>query len=161
MPRARSSGITSMPAASPDSSIAAAPTPLSIFPRPPPALRLHSASTARALGSSGSIRTPPGSYLLSGGIYSTLDDPLAIGGGTTARGVNNAGQIVGSYTDGSGTHGFLRSGGIYTTLDHPFATNGTLGNSINDFDTVVGTYNTLRGTHPFLYCRGLFHHTHD
>jgi probable HAF family extracellular repeat protein len=88
---------------------------------------------------------------------STLDDPLAIGGGTNAHGINNAGQIVGSYTDGSGTHGFLRSsGGSYTTLDDPLATNGTFANGINDLGQIVGTYNTLSGTHSFLYNGGIF-----
>jgi probable HAF family extracellular repeat protein len=52
--------------------------------------------------------------------YTTLDDPFANGGiGTHAVGINNAGQIVGEYSDGSGIHGFLFSGGTYTTLNDP------------------------------------------
>jgi hypothetical protein len=44
-------------------------------------------------------------------IFRTIDDPLAIPGrlDTTASGINDAGQIVGTYTDDSGAHGFLRS----------------------------------------------------
>jgi len=39
--------------------------------------------------------------------YTTLDDPLA--GGTEAWGINDIGQIVGEYVDGSGkTHGYPR-----------------------------------------------------
>ena len=58
--------------------------------------------------------------------YTTLDEPLASGGiGTNAVGINNAGQIVGEYSDGSGIHGFLLSGGTYTTLNDPLAPNFT------------------------------------
>src|SRR5262249_4172139 len=45
-------------------------------------------------------------FLLSGGTYFTLDDPLAIPSatGTIARGINASGQIVGSYNDGASGH---------------------------------------------------------
>ena len=42
-----------------------------------------------------------GFFLFENGNYTLLDVP----GGPT--GINNEGQIVGSYTDASGTHGFL------------------------------------------------------
>src|SRR5262249_60421683 len=67
-------------------------------------------------------------FLLSGGVYTPLDDPSATTGtptGTLARGINNFGQIVGIYFDASGAHGFLRSGGNYITSDDPSATGGT------------------------------------
>ena len=49
--------------------------------------------------------------------YATLDDPLATGAtdGTNASDINNAGQIVGYYSDSAGFHGFLLSGGTYTS----------------------------------------------
>jgi uncharacterized membrane protein len=44
-------------------------------------------------------------FLLSGGTYTTLDDPLGIHG-TSAGGINDMGQIVGGYQDSaSQTHG--------------------------------------------------------
>src|SRR5262249_58906096 len=52
-------------------------------------------------------------FLYSGGIYTTLDDPLATNG-TNATGINNTGQIVGNYTDSTGAHGFLE-----TTVPNP------------------------------------------
>jgi probable HAF family extracellular repeat protein len=51
-------------------------------------------------------------FLYSGGVYTTLDDPLAAG--TGAFGINDSGQVVGTYVDGKGIqHGFLYSGGTY------------------------------------------------
>src|SRR5262249_45186472 len=48
----------------------------------------------------------PHGFLNSGGNYTTIDDPL--GTSTTAYGINDMGQIVGSYVDASNkTHGFL------------------------------------------------------
>jgi hypothetical protein len=41
-----------------------------------------------------------------GGIFTTISDPLATDG-TTPLGINDAGQIVGYYTDGSQQYGFL------------------------------------------------------
>jgi uncharacterized membrane protein len=79
-------------------------------------------------------------FLLSGGTYTTLDDPSAKG--TTAIGINTSGQIVGIYQDASfNYHGFLLSGGIYTTLDEPFAgVDGIFPNNINDAGQIVGTF---------------------
>ena len=63
-------------------------------------------------------------FLLTNGLYATLDDPLGIGG-TFAQGINASGQIVGYYLDANGNlHGFLFSGGTYTTLDDPLAGSG-------------------------------------
>ena len=50
-------------------------------------------------------------FLYSGGTYYTLDDPSASpppGGGTVAYSINNAGQVLGRYSDASGTAAFTR-----------------------------------------------------
>src|SRR5204863_7137588 len=92
-------------------------------------------------------------FLYSGGIYTTLDDPLATGG-TFATGINNAGEVVGYYFDYGDpkTHGFLYSDGIYTTLDDPSATVGsafgsgsTVANGIDDAGDIVGYYTDSTG----------------
>ena len=75
-------------------------------------------------------------FLLSGGSYFTIDDPLATQ--TVAQGINNAGQIVGYYTDTSGTHGFLLAGGLYAPVDDPSGTNGTFAQGINAAGQIVG-----------------------
>ncbi|TMK19695.1 MAG: hypothetical protein E6G75_05815, partial [Alphaproteobacteria bacterium] len=64
-------------------------------------------------------------FLLSGGAYTTIVDPLDTKHLTQPLGINTAGQIVGRYDTASGDHGFLLSGGTYTTIDDPSATNGT------------------------------------
>jgi hypothetical protein len=71
--------------------------------------------------------------------YTTLDDPSAFLGRTTAWGINGAGQIVGRWWDAS-YHGFLLSGGTYTTLDDPSAKRAGTQVGINDAGQIVGYY---------------------
>lgn len=79
------------------------------------AARLLSAETAAVL-SDAALGSTHG-FLLSGGTYTTIDDPSATNG-TFAEAINDRGQIVGFYQDRArSTHGFLLSGGVYTTLD--------------------------------------------
>src|SRR5712691_2924375 len=56
-------------------------------------------------------------FLLSGGIFSTLDPP----GSTLTRalGINDSGQVVGQYNVIGASHSFLLSGGIFSTIDFP------------------------------------------
>ena len=70
-----------------------------------------------------------------------------------ARGVNDAGAIVGFFTDSSGVdHGFLRdASGHYTVLDAAGAT-ATQAFGINDSGEIVGAYNDASGVqHGFLF----------
>jgi probable HAF family extracellular repeat protein len=71
---------------------------------------------------------------------------------TGAIGINNAGQIVGSYTDTAGnTHGFLDTNGSFTTLDFPVST-FTEPTGINNVGQIVGFYSGG----AFLYQNGAF-----
>ncbi len=56
--------------------------------------------------------------------------------------INDLGQIVGQYVDGSGvTHGFELSGKEFTTLDVPFAgSKGTYAAAINNSGEIVGSW---------------------
>jgi probable HAF family extracellular repeat protein len=96
-------------------------------------------------------------FLLSGGQYTTLDDPNAGAGafqGTTAEGINARGQIVGFYTDANDVnHGFLLSGGQYTTLDVPNASD-TAATGINSSGQIVGEYDG--GAFGFLLSGGQY-----
>jgi uncharacterized membrane protein len=97
-------------------------------------------------------------FLLSGGQYTTLDDPNAGTGpfvGTFATGINARGDIVGQYQDaGGGFHGFLLRHGQYTTLDAPNAL-FTGASGINDSGQIVGQYGDRRnGSHGYLATKG-------
>ena len=103
-----------------------------------------------------------------GGGYTTIDP--ALGGLTSAYseavGINDAGDIVGFYTEvlppGPGavrplSHGFLDKGGVYSQFDVPAAWGfGTQAYGINDAGQVTGGYLDFTGTpHGFLYTPGL------
>src|SRR5258708_35372287 len=94
-------------------------------------------------------------------IFNTFDDPSASTGTTQAFGVNDTDQIVGSYSNASGSHGFLESGGMYTTLDDPLATTGTTAQGINATGQTVGFYNTTNGPHGLLFTGGTSPPPHD
>jgi uncharacterized protein (TIGR03437 family) len=73
--------------------------------------------------------------------YSTFDAPGATA--TIVAGMNNAGQIVGFYTDAKGTHNFLRSadGSTFTTIALTGAEPGTTTiGAINNVGQIAGTY---------------------
>jgi probable HAF family extracellular repeat protein len=74
-----------------------------------------------------------------------------------ASGINNSGDIVGSYSDASGNHqhGFLYTGGIFTTIDVPGAPY-TEAYGINDSGSIVGFYLDAERYHGFLDAGGIF-----
>lgn len=79
-------------------------------------------------------------FLLNGTTETTLNAPLA-NGFTQALGLNNRGQIVGTYTDAGGAmHGFVYAGGVFTTVDDPSGVGTTIVNGINDLGQLVGFY---------------------
>ena len=81
------------------------------------------------------------------GVYTTIDDPLATDG-TSVWNINNVGQIVGSYSDATGSHGFVDTNGSFVTLDVP-PSSGTGASGINDKGQVVGYYTTVNGQNSF------------
>ena len=102
-------------------------------------------------------------FIESGGIFTTIDNPLAVQGtdpllsyGTVLNGINDAGQAAGYYYDANGVgHGFIYDAGNFTPLDDPSATNGTYAFGINISGDVVGYYLDDNGVgHGFLYSGG-------
>jgi probable HAF family extracellular repeat protein len=88
-------------------------------------------------------------FLLSGGTYITLDEPLATTR-TVASGINGSGDIVGYYDNEFGTHAFWLSGFFHTLVD-PMATGDTLALGINASGQAVGFYRDASNTrHGFL-----------
>ncbi len=91
-------------------------------------------------------------------IFTTLDvpsTPIA----ALARGINDDGQIVGTYFKGDRvSHGFLLSNGTLTTLDVPsgFGTVNTIPDAINASGQIVGHYQNSTGAHGFLLSGGSY-----
>ena len=82
--------------------------------------------------------------------FATIDVPGA--SSTQAFGINPKGNIVGSYLNAAGLHGFLLSKGAFTTIDVPGAS-FTQALGINPEGNVVGVYGNATGTHGFLLRR--------
>ncbi len=67
--------------------------------------------------------------------------PIALPGDPGYTGglrINNAGQIVGSYGQSGGVHGYILDHGVYTTIDAPGAANTYL-DGINNSGQIVGS----------------------
>jgi len=93
----------------------------------------------------GGDNTLPGrhAFLVNRNDYSVLDTSGILGTHISfARGINNAGDIVGGYFDDDGNeHGFLLHHDVLTTIDVPFVGSvGTQLNSLNDSGTIVGVW---------------------
>jgi len=86
--------------------------------------------------------------------YTVIDHPDAVagnmfGGGTVLHGINNSGQIAGSFVDSRGNrHGFIFADNRFFEFDHPDAAAGANGTDvwgINDSGQVLGrVYNGQR-----------------
>jgi probable HAF family extracellular repeat protein len=72
------------------------------------------------------------------GNFTIIDVPSSTA--TLAYGINNVGQIVGSFIDNSGTHGFVYTSGTFITLNAPGVPSriGTLAVDLNDTGEIVG-----------------------
>jgi probable HAF family extracellular repeat protein len=98
-----------------------------------------------------------GGFLYVDGMFTTIDVPGAID--TTPSSINNAGQIVGNFSDSKGQHGFLDVGGTFSTIDVPGASQA-LANGINNAGHIVGSFVDSTGPqdnlHGFLDVGGTF-----
>jgi uncharacterized membrane protein len=68
------------------------------------------------------------------------------------------GQIVGTYSDSNGLHGFLDDHGVFTTIDVPFpGARNTQLSAINSQGQIVGSYmDASFNVHGFLLSGGIF-----
>jgi uncharacterized membrane protein len=105
-------------------------------------------------GDAGEIGTLAGSasYV---GAFQTIHVPGS--SGTRAFGINARGDIVGSYTDVMGTHGYLLRKGEFTTIDYPGA-DATEAWGINPRGDIIGRYTRqgVPGVRGFVLSHGTF-----
>jgi uncharacterized membrane protein len=89
-------------------------------------------------------------FLYSNGTFSAFDVP----GGriNDVRGINDSGQIVGTFDAQFQRHGFIDSNGVFTSIDFPGA-GGTSATGINAAGQIVGTRDVFFG---FLDVNGTF-----
>src|SRR5687767_13538581 len=89
------------------------------------------------------------------GVFESIHVPGS--SGTRAFGINPQGDIVGSYTDVTGTHGYLLRDGEFTSIDYPGAAI-TEAWGINPRGDIVGNYTIggVPGIRGFLLTRGTF-----
>ena len=81
-------------------------------------------------------------FYLSGGKYTSFDYPGAVS--TEAIDINDAGTIVGLYSDGTDYHGYKLQSGKFTNIDPPGAV-GSFAETINSSGQVVGMYSLTSG----------------
>jgi probable HAF family extracellular repeat protein len=98
-------------------------------------------------------------FVLIGGVFNTIDFPgVRV---TVANGINNLGQIVGTYRGADNIdHGFMLSNTGFISIDVP-GSNGTEASGINDSGQVVGSYAvppviTIPGSNAFLLTAGQY-----
>jgi len=112
------------------------------------ALAINAAGTVTGPASGGNsfIRTADGTF-------TTFSVPGA--SGTGAQGINDGGEIAGSYADSSDViHGFLRAqDGTITTFDAQNADH-TWAYYINNNGDIAGVYHNSEGTHGFVRAAG-------
>jgi probable HAF family extracellular repeat protein len=75
--------------------------------------------------------------------YTTFDVP-DVTAHTSAYGINNAGQVVGTFSNATGPHGFLKDGATFTTIDVPGAAH-TVAFGINNAGQIVGRITDATG----------------
>ena len=88
-------------------------------------------------------------FVLQNGTYIQVDYPGAKG--TELLGINDSGDIVGSYTDvdDDHSHAFLLSGGVFTPFDVPFPGSiSTVLQSINNNHQIVGSFGSYGPEQP-------------
>src|SRR5205823_6420676 len=88
-----------------------------------------------------------GFLLDNGGSFTPIDVPGS--SFTQPESINDAGQIVGSFVNSTGTHGFLDARGSVTPIDVPGAS-FTEAHDINNAGQIVAVFFAGTGRHGFL-----------
>ncbi len=93
-------------------------------------------------------------------IYSVTSVDVPGASSTYPFGLNNRGDIVGSFNDATGSHAFFETGGKFTTINPPGSgTSAVNAYGVNDSGQIVlsvAVRPSLFGSHSFLYDHGIF-----
>lgn len=81
------------------------------------------------------------------GVFTQLDVPGATN--TEATGIDDAGDVVGFFSDINGDHGFIWTNGTFTTVDFPGGTDTNIF-GINNYQEIVGSYVIGSTDHGFV-----------
>jgi probable HAF family extracellular repeat protein len=99
-------------------------------------------------------------FVLKRGTYTTIDVPFAGATDTVASGINNLGDVVGTYSDSDGySHGFTLKKGVFTSFDFPGPdVVDTTASAINVAGAIVGYYYDLNSQQRrgFIFKAGKF-----
>ena len=95
------------------------------------------------------------SFVYRNGVFNTLHVPGASARSVQVSGINDSGQIVGSFSNSTGLHGFLDTAGVITSIDVPGSAN-TLATGINDAGQIVGASCPGNFCGSFLDTNGVF-----
>lgn len=88
--------------------------------------------------------------------FETVDVPLSGVTGTYGWGINDGGQIVGSYSDGVNVYGFTYANGSFVTGISVPSGIDTKPTGINNLGELTGNYSDSSGAHGFVYTGGSF-----
>ncbi len=80
-------------------------------------------------------------FLYQNGVYTTIN--IAAGFFTKLLAINDHGQILGNYTDRSGTHYFTGSGGVFSQFDLPCGGGGGVARDMNNSSQIIGDCATV------------------
>jgi probable HAF family extracellular repeat protein len=123
-------------------------------------IRVPGADITHALGinDSGQIVGYTAGPFYSGYLYSDGDTTFDVPGaefGSVPYGIDNSGEIVGTYSYDGTSSGFLKSGDSFTTINYPGGAPTVL-TGINDRGFIVGNWHDADIPHGFLYQNGIF-----
>ena len=93
-------------------------------------------------------------FMLVNGKYTTIAYPNAQV--TYALGLNDNGQVVGSYASGFVDYGFSWQNGTFTSINYPKAKYGTVLSGVNNSGEIVGNHLSSDKTFGFIYVNGVF-----
>jgi probable HAF family extracellular repeat protein len=96
-------------------------------------------------------------FIYKNGKYTILDAPLGVNG-TTVKGINDSGEIVGNYTDSNEkSHGFLYKNSKFHVIDGPLAAGGTTIEGLNNKGEIIGYYTDIsKKSRLFIYKNNTF-----